>query len=240
MEEKKKVFNFPPKSIWDVFCKLKEEEIIALIDLEKIREEKGGKAFIEEVKKDKYDFVFFYKIIDTEKKQPWQFQFWQKMNRLGAFLRQRPEFVSEEIAAKMRETKLFKNYSDIVVFKESASGVKVPVVPHSGYHSVAKKIPLERMEKIYYSNLNTLLRIQSKMIKEVEKRLAKKKGKESELIKMKLKDLVGITWRISSILETFKKKKSDELIIKFDVANMNREDYWKKYNEYITRNVKSS
>jgi len=240
MEGRKKVFNFPPKSIWDVFCKLKEEEIIALIDLEKIREEKGGKAFIEEVKKDKYDFVFSYKIIDTEKKQPWQFQFWQKMNRLGAFLRQRPEFVSEEIAVKMKETKLFKNYSDIVVFKESASGVKVPVVPHSGYHSVAKKIPLERMEKIYYNNLNTLLRIQNKMIKEIEKRLAKKKGKESELIKMKLKDLVGITWRISSILETFKKKKSDELIIKFNVANMNREDYWRKYNEYITRNIKSS
>jgi hypothetical protein len=235
-----KVFHFPPKSIWDVFTKLKEEEILNLIELEKIREERGGKSFIDEVKKDKYNFIFSYKIIDTDKKQPWQFQFWQKMNRLGAFLRQRPEYVTEEIAAKMKETKLFRNYSDIVVFKESASGVKVPVVPHSGYHSVAKKIPLERMEKIYYSNLNTLLRIQSKMIKEIEKRLAKKKSKESELIRMRLKDLVGITWRISSILETFKKKKSDELIIKFDIANMNREDYWRKYNEYITRNVKSS
>jgi hypothetical protein len=238
-EEKNLPFKFPPKSLWDVFCSLKEEEFLTLIKLEILREKDGG-AFIKEIQKKEYRWLFEKGFLTKKIKLGFSIQYWQKINRLGAFLRSRPEYATSAIVDLMRQSKVLKPFSSIVVFKESSSGVKVPLVAGSGYHLRAREAALQKMEEIYYNNLNSLLRIQRSLIKEIEKRTKRKRGDSSELEKVNLKELSQITLRISAILDDFRKKKTNEILIKFDVANSRREDYWLKYNQYIERNQKSS
>lgn len=229
-----KVFNFPPKSLWDVWKDLGEEKILFLIELEKIREENLPK-FFKLIQKKENQWLFDLKILDKTKKLHFSTQYWQKMQRLGGFLRARPEFATNEIVNRMRETKALKNFANIVVFKESASGVKVPIVPHAQYHLRAREVALQKMEKLYYTNLDYLLKIQKEVIAEIYKRT---RGKTAEIKKLKLKDLSHIAQRISVILDSFKKKRDTSMIIKLDLSQRGREDYWRVYDHYIQENQK--
>jgi len=229
-----KVFNFPPRSLWDIWKDLGEEKILKLIEIEKVREDNLS-LFFDLIKKKENFWLFELKILDKSKKLHFSTQYWQKMQRLGAFLRARPEFATNEIVNQMRETKALKNFSNIVVFKESASGVKVPLVPSYGYHTRTREVALQKMEEIYYTNLNYLLKIQKEIIAEIYK---KTKGKSAEIKKLKLKDLSYIAQRISNILESFKKKQSSGVLIKLDLSQKGREDYWKIYNSYIQEHLK--
>lgn len=232
--QEKKVFDFPVKSLWDIFKNLGEEKTLKLIELEQIRGENKNE-FFKLLERKENRWIFDFGFIEKKKKMNYQTQYWQKMQRLGAFLRARPEFATSPIVNKMRETKTLKNFADIIVFKESASGVKVPLVPYGGYHIHGRAVALQKMEELYYTNLNYLLNIQRTIIKEIYGRT---KGNQAELKKLKLKDLSHIAQRISGILDTFKKKQSSNILIKFNVAQTKREDYWRTYDNYIQENLK--
>lgn len=230
----KKVFNFPAKSLWDVWKELGEEKLIKLIELEKVRED-NLKLFFNLLKKKENSWIFELKILDNTKKMHYSLQYWQKMQRLGGFLRARPEFATSEVVNKMRETKALKNFSNIVVFRETASKVKVPLTPSGQYHIRARETALQKMEEIYYTNLNYLLKAQKEIIAEIYKRT---RGKQAEIKKVKLNELSRIAQRISVILDTFRKKQASSVMIKLDLSQMGREDYWKTYDNYIQSNLK--